>query len=358
MANFAQSSLKDRSEFHFPAYMRSVLAVVLGCCVTLLAACGRKDAVCELDPAVAKVSAPVQIERLEKPFFQIQNKADAKRFLAEHPLFANQFLQRRQFPSDDMLADRLTSLATNAGLQQLGRQTDSTFQDTDKLKGSLERMFQHVRYNFPDFRVPPVTTFVTGLSQDMFINDSLMVIGLDFFVGPKAKYRPNVPEYILRRYQPEYVLPTAALAISTKYNKKELTNQTMLGEMIQYGKSLYFAERVLPCTADSLLIGYTDKELAGVHFNEGKVWAHFLEKKLLYTTAPFTVQKYVGERPNIPEIDKTCPGRVGAWVGWQIVRKYMAEHPNVKLGQLMSDKDPQHILNESRYHPRPRKAER
>jgi gliding motility-associated lipoprotein GldB len=338
--------------------MRSVLVFVLGCYVMLLAACGRQDEACEPDPAVAKVSAPVQLERLEKPFFQIKQEADAKRFLAAAPLFANQFLQRRQFPSDDMLAATLTRLATNAGLQQLGRQTDSTFRDTDKLRGNLERMFQHIRYNFPDFRVPPVKTFVTGLSQDMFVNDSLMVLGLDFFVGPKARYRPNVPEYILRRYQPEYLLPTAALAISSKYNHQELTNQTMLSEMIQFGKALYFAERVLPCTADSLLIGYTDKELAGVHFNEGKIWAHFLEKKLLYTTAPFTVQKYVGERPNIPEIDKTCPGRVGAWVGWQIVRKYMAEHPDVTLAQLMADKNPQHILNESRYRPRPRKAER
>lgn len=338
--------------------MRPVLAVVLSCFVVLLAACGRGEEKCELDPAVAKVSAPVELERLEKPFFQIKSPADAKQFLSAHPLFANQFLQRRQFPSDDVLASTLSRLATNAGLQQLGRQTDSTFQDSERLKGDLQRMFQHIRYNFPDFRVPPVKTFVTGLSQDMFVNDSLMVLGLDFFVGPKARYRPNVPEYILRRYQPEYVLPTAALAISSKYNKKQLTDQTMLSEMVQFGKSLYFAERVLPCSPDSVLIGYSDKELAGVLFNEGKIWAHFLEKKLLYTTAPFTIQKYVGERPNIPEIDKTCPGRIGAWVGWQIVRKYMAEHPNVTLAQLMADKNPQHILNESRYRPKPRRAER
>lgn len=337
--------------------MRSVLTVILGICV-LLAGCGRDGASCEADPAVAEVAAPVQLERLENSFFKIRNDADARRFLAEHPLFANQFLQRRQFPSEDVLAATLTRLATNAGLQQLSHQTDSVFQDSEKLKNGLEGMFQHIRYNFPTFRVPPVQTFVSGLSQDMFVNDSLMVLGLDFFVGPAARYRPNVPEYILRRYRPEYVLPTAALAISSKYNKKELTNQTMLGEMVQYGKSLYFAERVLPCTADSLLMGYTDKELRGVLFNEGKIWAYFLDKKLLYNTAPFTVQKYVGERPNIPEIDKTCPGRIGAWVGWQIVRKYMAGNPNVTLAQLMADKNPQHILNESHYRPRPRRAEK
>ncbi|UOG75490.1 gliding motility lipoprotein GldB [Hymenobacter tibetensis] len=338
--------------------MRSVLAALLSFLFILTTSCGKGEEACELNPEVANVSAPVELERLEKPFFQIKNSTDAKRFITSNPVFAEQFLQRRQFPTDDVLAGTLTRLATNTGLQQLGRQTDSTFQDSDKLKGQLKAMFQHIRYNFPDFRVPPVKTFVTGLSQDMFVNDSLMVIGLDFFVGPQARYRPNVPDYILRRYQPPYVLPTAALAISSKYNKKELTNQTMLTEMVQFGKALYFAERVLPCTPDSLLVGYTNKELAGVAFNEGKIWAHFLEKKLLYNTGSFTIQKYVGERPNIPEIDKTCPGRVGAWVGWQIVRKYMATHPNVTLAQLMADKNAQHILNESRYRPKPRRAEK
>jgi gliding motility-associated lipoprotein GldB len=319
----------------------------------LLVSCNKSNT-CELDPEVAKVDAPVQIERLEGPFFRIRNQTDAKQFLQQQPLFANQFLQQRQYPSQEVLAGTLVKLSTNSGLQKLDKEAESEFKDTDKLQGELKRMFQHVRYYFPSFRVPPVKTFVSGLSQDLFVNDSLMVISLDFFVGPKASYRPNVPAYILRRYTPAHLLPTVALAVSSKYNKHELTNQTMLSEMVQFGKSLYFAQKVLPCTPDSTLIGYTAKEIAGVEFNEGKVWAHFLEKNLLYNTSPFTVQKYVGERPDVPEIDKTAPGRIGAWVGWQIVRKYMAEHPDITLAQLMADKNAQHILNESRYRPKRR----
>ncbi|QDA59697.1 gliding motility lipoprotein GldB [Hymenobacter jejuensis] len=331
--------------------MRPLLVALLGYTL-LFTACKRESEKCEINPEVAKVAAPVQLERLEQPFFKIRNEADAKQFLKQHSLFADQFLQRRQYPSEAILANTLTRLATNAGLQKLARETETEFKDTNKLQGELKQFFQHVRYYFPSFRVPPVKTFISGLSQDMFVNDSLMVVGLDFFVGPKASYRPNVPDYILRRYTPAHLMPTAALAVSSKYNQHQLTNQTMLGEMVQYGKSLYFAEKTLPCTPDSVLMGYTAKELEGLEFNEGKVWAHFIEKNLLYNTAPFTIQKYVGERPNVPEIDKTCPGRVGAWIGWQIVRKYMTEHPNVTLAQLMAEKNPQCILSESHYRPR------
>ena len=342
---------KDRSVYYNHMLMRLLLIVLLSYSL-LFAGCNRANT-CELNPDVAKVAVAVQIERLEQPFFRVRSQADAKRFVQQHPLFADQYLDRRQYPSEDVLAGALVQLATNAGLQKLGREAETEFKDTDKLQAQLKQLFQHVRYYFPSFRVPPVKTFVSGfLSRDLFVNDSLMVISIDFFAGSKASYQPDVPAYIRRRYTPAHLLPTAALAISSKYNQHQLTNQTMLSEMVQFGKALYFAEKVLPCTPDSVLIGFTNKELTGVQFNEGKVWAHFIEKNLLYNTSPFTIQKYVGERPSVPEIDKTAPGRIGAWIGWQIVRKYMAEHPNVTLAQLMADKNPQHILTESRYRPK------
>ena len=60
----------------------------------------------------------------------------------------------------------------------------------------------------------------------------------------------------------------------------------------------------------------------------------------------------MGERPNVPEIDKTCPGRVGQWVGLQIIRKYVAEHPDVSLSRIMAEKNAQRLLNDSHYRPK------
>lgn len=334
-------------------FLRSWSAVAACFGVLLLLAGCKRDAACEINPEVAAIEAPVRVERLEQSFFAVKNDAEAQQFIEQNPLLANQFLQRRQYPSDAALATTLTRLATNPGLQKLGKETLAEFSSTDTLQLELKQLMQHVRYYFPDFRVPPVKTFVSGLSQDLFVNDSLMVLSLDFFVGPKASYRPNVPAYILRRYTPAHLMPTVAQAISSKYNQAPpAKQQNMLGEMIQLGKALYFTQKVLPCAPDSVLIGYTATELTNLQFNEGKVWAHFIEKNLLYNTSPFTIQKYVSERPNVPEIDKTAPGRIGAWVGWQIVRKYMDTHPEVTLAQLMAKKDPQAILNESRYRPK------
>ena len=307
---------------------------------------------CRPDAAADAPAVPIRVEHLESAFFKIKTPADAKQFLDAHPTFARYYLQR-QPATEQAMENGLPQLATNAALQQLGRETAAAFPDSAALRHDLGEMFRRVHYYFPDFRVPPTVTYVSGfLSKDIYVSDSLLVLSLDWFVGAKASKRPDLPQYMLRRYTPAGLLPLLAQNVASKYNRHELTANTMLDAMVHSGKALYFASQMLPCTPDSLLLGYTKREIIGLEANEARVWGHFLEKNLLYSTTPFLLQKYVGERPNVPEIDKTCPGRVGQWVGLQIVRKYVTEHPEVSLGRLMAEKDAQRILNESHYRPK------
>ena len=321
----------------------------------LLAGCRQttEDGGCRPDPAASAPAAPVHLVHLERAFFQIKTPAEALQFVRAHPVFARYYLQAGQAPADT-LTQALAQLATNPALQKLNQQTATAFADSAGLRRDLGAMLGRVKYYFPGFRPPPVAvTYVSGLlGKDIFVNDSLLAISLDWFAGPQASYRPDLPQYMLRRYRPASVLPTLALAVSSKYNRHQLTATSMLDQMVDQGKRLYFAGQMLPCTPDSLLLGYSGKEITNVKFNEARIWGHFLENNLLYSTAPFVIQKYVGERPNVPEIDRTAPGRVGQWVGLQIVRKYMAEHPSTTLPQLMAETNAQRILNESHYRPK------
>lgn len=323
--------------------------------LALLAGCQHaEEAGCRPDPAAAAPIAALPLKHLERAFFQIKNPAQGLQFLQANPAFARYYLQVGQAPSATALATSLAQLATNPALVKLGRETAAAFPDSAGLQRDLGTMFGKVTYYFPDFKTPPVAaTYVSGLlGKDIFVNDSLLVLSLDWYIGPKASYRPDLPGYMLRRYRPANLLPTLATAVAGKYVPRKLTAPSVLDEMIIQGKRLYFAGQVLPCAPDTLLMGYTGKELNGLKFNEAKVWGHFLENNILYASTPFLIQKYVAERPNVPEIDATCPGRVGQWVGLQIIRKYMAEHPDVTLPQLMAQADAQRILNESHYRPK------
>jgi gliding motility-associated lipoprotein GldB len=322
------------------------------CTLILFFGCQKKG--CEISDEIKNIPVDVQIERLEKPFFNIRTKGDVVRFLNDNHTFSSQFLRRDAYTSDSVLVRSLFTLAQDTSIHTLVKETNQRFENIEDLERDLELAMKHVRYYFPDFQVPQVKTYISGLGQDLFVNDSLMVLGLDFFVGQQASYLPQVPQYIQRRYEKEFIVPSAMLLVSNKYNQTNIVNKSMLAEMIYFGKAFYFVEQMMPCTPDSLIIGYTNQQIADVNYNEGKVWAHFVEKGLLYETNHFQVSKYIGERPNIPEISSNAPGRIAAWVGWQIVRKYMQEHPEVTLAQLMAEPDPQKIFTQSKYKPKKR----
>ncbi|GHA67703.1 gliding motility lipoprotein GldB [Pontibacter akesuensis] len=309
------------------------------------------DKSCELPDEIADVPVDVEIGRMEKALFSAKSEAEVAAFLEENPLFMQKYLQ---IPNDAEQVKALYELSTNAALDSLVLQSEEAFGDMKVQEQQLERAFKVIKYHYPEYHVPQVKTFVTGLGSlgnDLFVSDSLLVLGLDYFIGPKARYRPQAYDYILARYQPEKMVPAAMLLLSNRFNKTNAADRTLLGEMVSMGKAYYFVQSVLPCTPDSLIISYTDQQIADIFHNEGRIWAHFLEKELLFEKSPFVVNKYIGERPNTPEVDASAPGRIGTWVGWQIVRHYMQRNPDVSLPELMAETDYRKIFNESKYKP-------
>ena len=325
---------------------------------TLLLSFGCKDKGCELPEEIAEVPVNVEIERMEKPFFAAASEQDIARFLKENPLFAGSYLRLKPDSTDARIVSSLYEIASNPSLDTLAQQAGQRFGDMGEEEQQLETAFKVVKYNYPEFRVPEVKTFVTGLGSlgnDIYISDSLLVFGLDYFIGENASYRPQVYEYIQNRYEREKMVPAAMLLLSDRFNKTNPAERTLLAEMLNIGKAYYFVKAVLPCTPDSAIISYSAQQIADVNRNEGRIWAHFIEKSLLYEKSPFVVNKYIGERPNTPEIDATAPGRIGAWVGWQIVQEYMERNPEVTLPELMAETDYSKIFNESKYKPERRK---
>ena len=160
-----------------------------------------------------------------------------------------------------------------------------------------------------------------------------------------------MPKYILKRYEREYIVPLVIMLISSSYNAYDENDNTLLSEMIFYGKAYYFAQMLMPNTPDSLIAGYSDQEIADLELNQTSIWRHFIEKSLFYETDFLKKKRYIGERPRTYEISKKCPGRIGRWLGWKIVQFYAYHNKNVTLSALMNSKDAYRIFHESNYKP-------
>jgi uncharacterized protein YjaZ len=102
---------------------------------------------------------------------------------------------------------------------------------------------------------------------------------------------------------------------------------------------------------DTLKIGYSSEQIEWCNRFEKDMWTYLIDEKLLFTTEHLDIKRYIDEAPFTTSFSKESPGRTGIWMGWQIVRDYMKNNPDVSLQELMSLKNYQEILNLSKYNP-------
>lgn len=325
--------------------------ILIGITTALFWLTGCDEEVCRDMPA-HNVIVEVDIERLDQQLFQSQSEAEVLSLLNANPGFTELFLDGDQYPSNQLIANKLFGLINDPYVDTLYRETQSEYSDLEPIEAEFENTFANIKYFYPDFIAPAIKTAVTGLYKDLVITDSLIIVGLDHFLGADATYKPlDVPDYILERYTDQHMVSIIATFIGSTYNNVNLQDKTMLAEMIDYGKSYYFASRVMPCTPKYIIIGYTAKEWEDANDNDEIIWANLIENELLYETNYVLKNKFIGERPNVFEIGENCPGRIGRWVGWQIIEAYMERNTDKSLPDLMANNNPLEIFQQSGYKP-------
>ncbi len=305
-------------------------------------------------PDVLSVEVSVNIERLDKKLHKIPTKNDLEEVIKKNEVFGESFLNLSEYPMPGFIVDRFYNLMNDPGIDSLFIEVDRTFGDMEDIRLQFEDAFRYLKFYYPDAKIPKIKTVVTGIAHDLYISDSLIIIGLDYYLGPKGKYQPmSVPGYILGRYQKEYLVPQIMLMYSNYFNKTDYNDKTALADMVYYGKAFYMAKNLMPCTSDSLFTGYTEFQTTDIEEHEPVIWASFLENEVLYEKNPFIKDKFLSERPITIEIGENCPGRIGRWIGWRIVQKYALQYPEMTLPELMQQSDAQKFFNESKYKPIP-----
>jgi hypothetical protein len=302
---------------------------------------------CSESSKIKNIDVKVNIERFDEKIMSVKSQAELAKLFAENPDYSRSLY--RAFPDDTALISHVFYISQHPDTRKFYAETKANFGDLAVLKAEFKSAFQHIKHTYPTFKEPKIMLTFTGLENDLFVSDSLIIISIEAFNGPKATYRPDQPNYILQRYTPAHIVPSVIRFLSDSYNKTAHTDQTFLADIIYYGKSLEFAKQMMPDTPDSLIIGYKNQDLENTWVAQDLIWAHVIDKKLLYEKNPMFKEKYLGERPAVPEIGPQCPGRIGQWLGWRIVKRYMNENPKISFKVLMDKPNAEEILKESGY---------
>lgn len=303
--------------------------------------CDKKS---KVEKAVEQIPITIDLHRFEKDFFSAKPEELAS-VKEKYPFF---------FPPGQ--EQQAMSKHQDPIWREVYAEVQKKYGDFSSQQAGIEELFKHVKYYYPTTKIPPVYTMVNEMDYStkvLYAKDTL-IIALELYLGKDHKfYTGSFDEYIRSTFEPNQILPDIATSIAeTKVRAPE--NSTLLAQMIYYGKELYLKSLFLPETSDADLIGYTPEQIKWCEENEGYIWRYFIDEQLLYDANPRLAGRFINPAPFSKfqlEIDNESPGRIGQWIGWQIVKAYAESHEKTPLNELL-EMDSKALFEASRYKPK------
>jgi len=180
-----------------------------------------------------------------------------------------------------------------------------------------------------------------------------LLISLDMYLG--KDFEPygmsRIPQYRCMRATEDFLVRDIMLEVASRIPVSYKTENILLDQMVEKGKTLYFLDATLPHLHDTTMIAYTAQQLDWCHANERNLWAFIIENELLFSSDYEKTHKLIIDGPFTSFFPDGSPGRTGWWIGWQIVRRFMESNPKVSLPQLMEELTARQILDNSGYNP-------
>lgn len=301
----------------------------------------------------------ITIKRLDQDLFKMDTTdigKSTKDLQAKYGRFYSTFISvilNNGGLRDSSYAFRMKSFISDYYMKKAFEDVQKKYPNTDALKQKLQEAYQYFNYHFPNRSLPQPITMISGFNYSNVVADSTLAIGIETYLGSDNEFYKGlgVPRYKSMFMNEENIVPDAIRQWMLIEFPNNMNKNDFLSEIVYMGKIMYLTDALLPNTPDSLKIQYSKAQMEYCTQNEFNVWSYFAAKKMLYTTDQAEIIKFTSDGPFTSALSKEAPPRIGHWIGWQLVRQYMNNNPDVSLQNLVNETDAQMILGKSKYKP-------
>jgi hypothetical protein len=326
----------------------------------ILFSCNNGDKI----PDVSNVKVQLTTQHFEKGLFNLDTanySANLEKLIAQYPSFGENFIYKILGADPEWNNDSV-ALYVKGFTQAYKKVYDTAsmvFKEFAPYEIEIKKSLQYVKYYFPAYKTPDkIITYIGPLNGygDISISEEALVVGLHLHIGKNfSLYQSELvqqtyPDYISRRFEPGYITVNCMKNIVLDMYPEKLEEKTLVQQMVEKGKRLYLLSKFVPATEEEKLMGYTKEQLTEGYKHEKNIWDLFVQNNLLQTIDENLIKNYIGESPKTQELGDASPGNIGSFAGWQIVKKYMENNPELTLQKLMiTDNDT--IFQGAKYKP-------
>ena len=336
--------------------MRLVISFIL---LSLIFSCNNLNQ----KPDVSNIDIHLTTYRFEKDFFSMDtNQIEKSIHLLDtaYPTFTHNFFITilNADPSWGKDTSERYIKGFISSYRKVFDTVESIFSDFTTYQNQIKQSLQYLTYYFPQSKPPSkIITYIGPLDgYGDIITDDAFVIGLHHHLGSNSTLyndswlQETYPSYLTNQFTPDHIAINCMKNVVADMYPDVKAESSLYIQMIEQGKRLYVLEKLLPDVEPSKIIGYSDKQLKDCFKHEAEIWNLFIQNDMLQSIDKNIIKNYIGESPKTQELGEDAPGNIGAFVGWQIVEKFMKKRSDTQLSVLMN-MDAELIFETAKYKP-------
>lgn len=305
---------------------------------------------------VSGIDINMEVLRFEKDLFALNQGASLEDLKKKYPQILKLYSERvigLGRIDDPNYPQYLNHFLSDSTMNLVANRIDSIFPNLDQQEKELIEGFKHLKYYYPEVKIPRVFSQLSGFNQSIVVDEGVIGVSLDKYLGEACEFYAflNRPVYMRANMTPNRIAQDILLAYSLTEFPFKPKAQNLMESMIYQGKILYFLQALLPDKPEYDIMKYKQDAYQWCLENEGQIWAYLIEQKHLFSTDASMTRYYINDAPFTSGMPQESPGRIGTWIGLQIIKSYVEKHSDVSLPTLMANNDYASILRESAYQP-------
>lgn len=338
-----------------------VICIILIIC-TMLVGCRKKNTPVEVtkpkltaEQVETSKNVEINILRYEQDLFNIDQSNMSAAFASMYGKYPENIIAKGSWNNTEMLQS-IRGFISDPVITEIYKDTQKQFSDLSEFKNAITPAMTLYLTHFPNERIPDFCTLVSGIDFQMpqvFGYENTIFICLDMYLGKDYKQyaQAGMPKYIAARCDKKYMATDCFSKALVYRHLPDKTLVTLLDNMVDAGKKMLFTQTMFPTTPAQDILGYSKEQYKWATSHESAVWHALIEKNKVYDNSEDVIRRMMDETPFTRDFGNDSPGRLGVFIGYQIVQSYMKSHPGTTLKDLMAMTDSQKFLKESGYKP-------
>jgi hypothetical protein len=254
--------------------------------------------------------------------------------------------------TEENIDKRLVAYFEKEPNKQVMKEALAKFEYVEEIEASLTHSFNRLVNEIPSLKIPRIYAQISGLNESVVVTESSLGFSTDKYMGADYPiYKKYYYPYQRKTMSEEFIVPDCLFyfLFSESSLSSNGAHNTFMDFMLYYAKLYYIISKVTDRSIEDLL-AYSKKEVHWCKENEKKLWKDIISHNYLQSTDPYIIRTYCKNSPFTSFYGEESPSRLGMWMGYQIVTKYVKKH-NVSLALLFEQQDYRAILAGAQYKP-------